>query len=293
MSFHINVLIDAQTRLGECPRYDYRDQSLWFVDIVGKTLYRYGWEEQTLDSREFDEEIGCFGFCVDGGMILGMQTGFYYVSDGLKGAPEPITNPEEAMPWQRMNDGRCGPDGLFYAGSVNPKKDKPSAALYCLENGTTRVIDDGFMTFNGLVFDKDQPRVLYADTPQHIIYQAQWDMKKRVVENRHTFAQFAVGRGRPDGAVQDAKGNIWTALYDGYAIVKLSRDGDELDRIPIPCKYPTALCFAGPEFKTLIVTTARQGHSDADLSMYPKAGAVFALDVDAVGTKEYLVECYR
>jgi sugar lactone lactonase YvrE len=42
-------------------------------------------------------------------------------------------------------------------------------------------------------------------------------------------------------------------------------------------------CFGGPDLKTMFITTARHGRSEAELAQYPNSGCVFSLPVEVPG----------
>jgi sugar lactone lactonase YvrE len=44
-------------------------------------------------------------------------------------------------------------------------------------------------------------------------------------------------------------------------------------------------CFGGPDLKTLFITTATHGRSEAELAQYPGSGCVWAMRVEVAGLK--------
>jgi sugar lactone lactonase YvrE len=87
--------------------------------------------------------------------------------------------------------------------------------------------------------------------------------------------------GSPDGLCVDAEGHLWVALWGAGAVVRLTPDGREVQRVQIPTAQPTATCLGGPGLTTLFITSAWTG---LDRAADPLAGAVFALEVDVPGT---------
>jgi DNA-binding IclR family transcriptional regulator/sugar lactone lactonase YvrE len=85
------------------------------------------------------------------------------------------------------------------------------------------------------------------------------------------------GSGRLSGLALDASGGVWTALKDGWGVVRFSPDGT-LDRVvgmPVPC--PTDLCLGGTDGSTLYVTTARHELSMETLGNAPLSRRLFAV----------------
>ncbi len=91
------------------------------------------------------------------------------------------------------------------------------------------------------------------------------------------------GSGRLGGLALDATGGVWTALKDGWSVVRFSLDGT-LDRVvglPVPC--PTDLTLGGKDGGTLYVTTARHELSIESLGSAPLSGRLFAVAAAQAG----------
>ncbi|MGO4328976.1 IclR family transcriptional regulator domain-containing protein [Cupriavidus sp. M-11] len=66
------------------------------------------------------------------------------------------------------------------------------------------------------------------------------------------------GAGRPHGLAIDDGGGIWTALCDGWSVMRFLPDGT-LDRVvgmPVPC--PSDVCVGGAQGDRLFITSSRQ-----------------------------------
>lgn len=109
---------------------------------------------------------------------------------------------------------------------------------------------------------------LYAVTPESgaiLILQPGHDSVRRL-------ASMPKGSGFLSGLALDPQGGIWTALRDGWSVVRFSRDGvlDRVVGLPVPC--PTDLATDGAR---MIVTTARQQVSLDTLAKAPLSGCLF------------------
>jgi sugar lactone lactonase YvrE len=111
--------------------------------------------------------------------------------------------------------------------------------------------------------------------------------------NKRELAQIEIEGAWPDGSVVDSQGYLWTALWGGFGVLRLSPEGEIVDKIALPAPNITKPCFGGPNLKTLYFTTARKGLSDEDLAAYPEAGGLFAVDVDVAGQPQYEVRLDR
>jgi sugar lactone lactonase YvrE len=92
------------------------------------------------------------------------------------------------------------------------------------------------------------------------------------------------GDGYPDGMTTDRAGRLWIAHWAGACVTcHASDDGRELARIALPTSNVTNVAFGGPDLRTLFITTAATELSEAQRAREPLAGALFAVDTDAIG----------
>lgn len=88
------------------------------------------------------------------------------------------------------------------------------------------------------------------------------------------------GSGRLSGLAVDAGGGVWTALQDGWSVVRFAPDGNQ-DRViglPVPCPSDVAPAQGkGPA--RLFVTSARQAVSMEALGSAPLSGRLFCIDL--------------
>ena len=281
----MQCILDAQAKLAECPRWDEKTGTLYFVDIDAFQLCRFHPQNGTYEYRQFEEEIGCFSLDQEGGFIAAFRSGVYRF-DNFHAPLTPYWKADYDQQSTRFNDGRCDFKGRFLAGTMYAPKDKLNAALYQFSNNSTTILDQNAWTSNGLAFSPDGKTMYYSDTPNHIVYKFDYDMNTGKATNKTTFIEFPRGFGRPDGAAVDSEGNYWSALYAGQRVVKISPEGKILAEIAVPALYPTMVAFGGDQMKTLYITTCRSAHTQEELTTYPHAGGIFAIDTDVAGLIE-------
>jgi sugar lactone lactonase YvrE len=289
--FSPTLLLDTRNMLGECPRWHAGEQALYWVDIAERSLHCWSSTSRTIKSRQFGQPIACFAFRQGGGLLLGMKNGCALLDHW---AAQPVAVGPQILadkPQHRMNDGRTDPAGRFWVGSVNSAKDAHDAALYRLDSdGDLTEIEGGMLTCNGAAFSSDG-RFAHADTPSHAVRIYDCDPAAGTLSGRRILHQFATGvgpgLGRPDGGSFDAEGCYWTAMFDGWRVVRLSPAGELIREIPMPIQRPTMIAFGGEDGRTAFVTTARTGLSDAELAEQPGAGGVFSFRVDVPGVPEW------
>lgn len=286
------LLIDSLCTLGESPRWHSGDQALYWVDIAENRLHRWDSVSGATITRTFDQPVACFAFRAGGGLLLGMKDGCAIIDD-LGDEPQPIgTQVLADRPNHRMNDGRTDLRGRFWVGSVNSAKDADNAALYRLDTDARLAeIEGGMLTCNGAAFSADGTRFAHTDTPSHTVRLYDCDPATGTLSNRRILHQFPAGvgpdLGRPDGGSFDAEGCYWTAMFDGWRVVRLSPAGDILADIRLPIQRPTMIAFGGKDGCTAFVTTARTGLDETALAAQPGAGGVFSFTVDVPGVLEW------
>ena len=280
------LALAAKANLAECPRWDEKEQKLYWIDINRFQLHRLDVVSGKDEFITFEEEIGCFSLREQGGFVLAMRNGFFTI-DGWNTNVTKICDPEEGLDKNRFNDGRCDAKGRFLAGSYYPPKDHDGANLWMLdENLEAKLLFDQMLTSNGAAFSPDNKTFYFSDTPKHVIYKCTYDLATGTVGEKEVFHQFPHGNGRPDGGAVDAEGFYWTALFEGSRIARLSPAGEIVEEIAVPARCPTMVAFGGEDLKTLFITSAGD-RPEAELADYPQSGNLFKVDVDVPGLIEH------
>jgi sugar lactone lactonase YvrE len=235
-----------------------------------------------------------------GGLIAACRDGFYAfdtnigIGQKIADAPYDTTN-------MRFNDGKCDEAGRFWAGAMYEPRTEAIAAMFVLVKGKVQTAWGpesglGVKVSNGLAFDPTRGVVYQSDTPSHIAYRFPFDAAKGEVGERQIFFTCDADKakpgyaGRPDGATIDLDGNYWSAHYEGGRVVCYSPDGAMRQAIMVAAKRTTMATFGGTDYKTMYITTAREGASAEELAMYPHSGGLFAVhlglgDTGAAGGK--------
>ncbi len=279
----VTPLLDRRFKLGECPVWDEIEQALYFTDITACTLFRYDWQSKDLKSWSLPEECGSFGLRKAGGAVLALRSSvqtFDFASGKLTKTLCSIAE-EASRPDNRLNDGKVGPDGRFWVGSIDDRPVRePVAALYRVEadGAYTRVLD-GVTGSNGLAWSPNGRVMYHADTTTREVHVYDYDLATGNISNRLLFHHFDETTGLPDGAAMDAEGYYWSAGVRGGRLNRIAPDGS-IDRyVEMPMRFPTMPCFGGPDLKTLFVTSLDRGTDDD-----PNAGMLCTLRVDVPGT---------
>ncbi|NGP46802.1 SMP-30/gluconolactonase/LRE family protein [Bacillaceae bacterium SIJ1] len=289
MVMTVELLVDAQAALGEGPCWNEKEQKLYWVNILGKSIHRYDPETDKQEAMDVGQMVGAIAPCKDGRVVLAMQDGFF-MCDWETQSLEAFGDPESHLPDNRFNDGKCDPAGRFWAGTMRLKEDaRGHGALYCLEPSLDiKKKLDNIGTSNGIAWSPDAKKMYYIDTPTQQVVAYDYDIHTGAITNGEAIITIARGAGFPDGMTIDAEGNLWIAHWGGSGISHWNpQTGKQLDFIDVPALNVTSCVFGGPDLKTLYITSARTGTSAADLKQFPHAGGVFTLEADVKGSPTY------
>ena len=283
----LEVITAEPDILGEGPQWNAEDGRLYWVDAFAPAIRRIDPATRTVESFSMPCDIGSFVFSREGGLVAGMRTGFNRV-DLEAGTVAPIANPLGPDPRLLLNDGKCDRRGRYWCASVHSDFVGRQSVLYRLDpDGTTRVMDDGFIVGNGIAFSPDDTRMYLADSRDETVWVYDFDITAGTIANRRRFFSTAGIDGRVDGATCDRDGNYWCALVHGGAVACIAPDGEMIARIPVPAKHPTMVAFGGPGLATLFVTSATAMLAEAERADWPDAGKIFRIDgLGATGLPE-------
>jgi len=288
MTMTFEPLIDARFQLGESPVYDDRRDALWFCDIVGRALHRVSLGSLELATWSFPSEVCSLGIAESGKLVVALkdEVGLFDPDTGdfLQLASFTL-DPREA----RLNDGKVGPDGAFWVGSMARKEGNnprpPAAALYRVDAaGRLERKVDGIATANGLAFSPDGTTMFHTDTSGPWIDRWKIDATTGAISDRTRIATPDDTVGRPDGGATDAEGNYWSAGFSAGRINRFTPDGELLEGYKLPVGATTMPCFGGEGLKTLFVTSSRDGLARDLLDRYPLTGSVFVTEGAVVGS---------
>ncbi len=279
--------IDVANVLGEGVLWRVSDQTVWWTDIQARKLYRLDWRTKKIQTFTTPERLASFGF-VDGRddlLVAAFESGFA------------LFNPESTMlHWLarpaalgggvRLNDGRVDPFGRFWAGAMIERdlrdKETPNAFLYMLDaDGIVHIRSRGVHISNGLCWSPAGDRIYFADSMRNKVFSAAFDSSKDDALSLRDFT--TTNDGSPDGAIVDAEGRYWSALWGGSRVACFSPMGEEVFSLPVDAPQPTCPAFGGENGNLLFVTSARDGLSDAVLAASPMSGAVFVFETNVSG----------
>jgi sugar lactone lactonase YvrE len=272
---------DSRCGVAESPVWDAATRRLLFCDIPGKRINALSVDDGARDTYDLPEVVGSFGLCRSGKLVVALRHRVVLfdprsrrVEDLTGAVVEPATN--------RMNDGKVGPDGAFWVGTMDENTPRqPTAALYRVTpDGRIERKGEGYAVSNGLAWSPDGRTMYHSDSTAGIIEAWDFDPATGGMSNHRQLAKLTSEEGRPDGAATDADGNYWSAGPSAGCINRFSPAGALLEKIPFPVPGPTMPCFAE---RHLFVTSLREGKSPELLQQYPTLGGLFRADAPVQG----------
>lgn len=280
----VDLLLDARALLGESPRWNAAEARLYWVDIDAHRIHRTDPASGATETMRLDGPVGCVAPRAGGGLVAGLKDGCAVI-DAWGAAPRPFGPQMLAdIAEQRCNDACVDGAGRLWVGSVTSDKASPAASLYRLDpDGSLTTIFGGLLTSNGAAFSPDGRIFYHADTPTHELRAYAVDPATGALGEGRLLHRFEAGKGRPDGGAVDAEGCYWSALWDGWRVVRLSPAGELLQTVELPVQRPSMISFGGADMRTAFVTSAGKGLTDTQHKDQPHAGGLFVFNVDVPG----------
>lgn len=128
-------------------------------------------------------------------------------------------------------------------------------------DGSSEVLYDKVGLPNGAGFSPDGSVLYNSDSvATHVIAHDVDDDGK--LSGRRAFVE--IETGTPDGLAVDEEGGVWLAIFGGGVVVRVTPHGKIDERIEVPARALTSVCFGGPERRDLYITTM-DNTNDAEL----------------------------
>lgn len=264
----IEILPGTHCELGEGPFWDAPNGRLLVVDIIGKSLAELTAATGAVRRIATPDFPTAMALRRNGeGAIVAMASGVFLV-DLDTGETKPFANPDPT-PGNRLNDGKCDPQGRFWVGSMQTNfdaegkatpMDRNSGALFRVDpdGSVTRHTEHEIGISNTLAWTADGATFYFGDSLANTIYAFDFDAATGTISGRRPHTSGSP-HGVPDGSAIDTDGCLWNARYGGGRLLRITPDGKVDREIELPVANPTCCAFGGADYGTLYVTSARDG----------------------------------
>ena len=279
MDIKLKIEKTKRALLGEGPLWDWRENKLYFVDIEGQSIRRYDpetGEEQVIPTPQM---VGTLGLCKDGRLLAALEDGIYFYSDGAF----TLAHKKCDIEGFRFNDGKVGPDGRFYVGTMSREG---KGAFYRLDiDGTLTKLFGGVYTSNGLAWSSDTKTFYYIDTRLRRIDAFDFDARSGSISGGTAVYDF--GDEHPDGMSIDENGNLHAAVWGSNKVMTVNpKTGELLGTIKTPAAQTSCTAFGGKDMDTMFITTACTGRLDDPKELL--AGMLFSVKMPYKGVRANL-----
>ncbi len=287
MTLDFACIADTRCRIGESPVYDERANRIFFVDILNRQVFGLEIASGHIGSWTFESEVGSLGLAASGRLVIALRHSVI-LFDPASEARQELCRIEAEMP-TRLNDGRVGPDGAFWVGSMDDRPQKePIGALYRIEpSGHVERKVEGLFVSNGLAWTADGEIMFHADSRGPWIDRWRFDRRTGQISERSRFATLDEATGRPDGGSCDAEGFYWSAGVSAGRLNRFASDGRLAASYEVPVPAPTMPCFGGADFRTLYLTSLREGRAEDVLAKAPLSGGLLAAAAPVAGSPSW------
>lgn len=226
--------------------------TLFWFDIPAGRLHGEG------RSWQFPEMVSAAG-AIDRDRLLVASETRLLAFDLRDGRSETLCPLEADVPGTRSNDGRADPWGGFWIGTMGKAAEPGAGAIWRWYRGTLRRLFAPLTIPNAICFALEAGIAHFADTADRCILRVPLDDEGWPAGPPQTHVDLRGVGLDPDGAVTDAAGRLWVALWGAGRVACFDRSGREVASVAIPAAQPTCPAFGGDGLRDLFVTTARQG----------------------------------
>ncbi|TWX72456.1 SMP-30/gluconolactonase/LRE family protein [Colwellia sp. C1TZA3] len=277
-------IIPCQCQLGESVLWHVEQQAIYWLDIEKCNLYRFFIVNQAVEKFALPQRMGSFSFTKNDNQIIAAFEQGIARYDLNTSQLIWLTQPEYHVVGNRFNDGKTDRQGRFWAGTMveSATISTQSAALYCIDHQLDchKKITN-LQISNGLCWNKTGDILYHSDSLTHEIFQYDFCKYTAKITNKRLFARTDAS-AFPDGSTIDAQGYLWNAQWGSSKVVRYNDDGEIDFSITLPVSQPSCVALGGPNLDWLIITSAKQGLSQHDLTQKPLSGDVFIYQLQGV-----------
>ena len=261
--------------LGEGLFFDPSCRRVFWTDIVRSRVYSKGMDDDEVLAHDVEGNPSAIlevrdstvTFCCRSGLaLLDLETGKKTIL-----SENPDTGADEHY---RSNDGVGLGGGWALYGTMEFTPREESGGIYLYDGKKTQSVDVQIGIPNGFI-RLDKKSFLVADSFTREIGLYELDTQTGTLDFVRCWHDFSSNCFTPDGGCTDYNGKVYFALWDGSGIAVLDDSGNFLEIIDLPvprptnCKLTTGNC--------LLVTTAREGLTQAQIDAAPLSGSVLEI----------------
>lgn len=281
----IECVLPWNADVGESPVWHPGEQRLYWIDIQGKQIHRFNPVTCNNESFALPEIVTCIQLRAQKGVILTLKKNFAFFDPDTQNL-EKLAAVEQDLPKNRFNDGKCDPQGRFWAGTMDAKNWKdPSGNLFRMTaDRSVSKMQSQVICSNGSGWSPDGRTMYYTESFRYAVFAFDFDPSTGEISNRRIFAEIDPNSGGfPDGMTVDAEGFVWSNQVGLGKILRYDPRGKVERIVQLPVPRATDCTFGGKDLKTLYVTSARETMTPEQLRQAPLSGSLFAIETGIRG----------
>jgi sugar lactone lactonase YvrE len=284
----VRCVQQANAILGEGPSWSHSEGILYWVDIERPAVFRFDPAQGQTGHWPMPRTIGCAAPAQSGRLVYADRDGFGYLNLA-DGTTNIIADTEKEITGNRFNDGKVDRKGRLWAGTLDMAYCNPTGSLYRLDpDGTVNHMASGFTCSNGLGWSPDDQTMYFTDSTAGVIWAYEFDADSGSLGPRRVFASLQPSHGLPDGLTVDREGFVWSAIWNGWRVIRFAPDGRIDLEVKMPVQRPSSCMFGDADLRTLYITSACVELGWGALKSGPLAGSLFAMRTDVPGMPETL-----
>lgn len=269
----VELLLDAKAELAEGPNWCSLRQRLIWVDILRNQIHFTDPNTGNDEFVQLDVMVGAaWPYRDSKTLVIAAECGIGILNE-VTGNVEWILDPEKNKPANRFNDGKVGPDGKFWAGTMRINgKGQGEGALYRfdLEKRTSEKVVEDVGLSNGL--DWHDGKFYFVDTHERRI--DTFDYDAGLISNRRPF--YEVDEGFPDGLCVDDDGSVWLAQWGAGKVSHISHNGQLIQSVSVPATHVSSV-FRWQD--RLFISTACDHVENKTIDPKARSGSIYSLSL--------------
>lgn len=264
MQTDMEFIVDERFGVGESPVWNAATGTLYWCDIPAGVIHALHLESRARRQWAFGEAVASLGLALNGRLVVALAQDVILFDPDTE-ARQQVAHIAQPKPGMRLNDGKVGPDGAFWVGSMDSEPTPARGALYRVDAiGQVREITGGLATSNGLAWTADGRTMFHSDSRgEMFVDRWNFDPATGGASNRRRLREHDEINGRADGGAFDLGDTYWSSGPSCSRLNLIDLDGAIFDTIDLPLLRPTMPCFGGPDMRTVFVTSLNSGLDEA------------------------------
>jgi sugar lactone lactonase YvrE len=187
----------------------------------------------------------------------------------------------------RCNDGAVDSRGRFWVGTLNDQPSKsssdPEGILFRVDGDfTCHSMLQGLHAPNGIGWNMADDVMYFTDSDDQNIYAFDFDAERGAISNKRVFFHVYEDDTFPDGLAVDQDDCVWSALWGGGRVLRISPEGVVIGEVILPTAYITCPAFVKDE---LLITT--RGDPAITENSTKRGGDVYKVCVGVLGVPKH------